>query len=103
MKVKAYEWENSVEVEVKEISDSDLETGFLWWSTSNWNDVGVARHNGKWIQDYVSVKVYYPNDYHYEVSIIDYETDEVKERHCFSSGKGCRPEVVACELLKMYQ
>jgi hypothetical protein len=93
MKVKAYEWENSVEVELTEIPD--VSNGFLVYSKNNRKD--------EYMPTYVSVKVYYPNDYHYEVCIIDWETDEVKERHCFSSGKECRPEVVARELVKMYQ
>lgn len=98
MKVKAYEWENSVEVELKEIRN--VEKGYLLTGASNRNVADIP-YSGLNI---VRVKVYYPNKrYHYEVSIIDKRTDEVKERHCFSSSNLCRPEVVARELVKMFQ
>jgi len=98
MKVKAYEWENSVEVELKEIRN--VVKGFLLTGANNWNDATVPNSG----LNIVQVNVYYPKKhYHYEVCIINKRTEEVAERHCFSSSNECRPEVVARELVKMYQ
>lgn len=98
MKVKAYKFENSVEVELTEISH--VKKGYLVTSASNYNEANSSFG----YYSYVNVKVYEPGSrYHYEVSIIDKEHNIVSDKYSFSSSKKCNPQVVAHELINMYQ
>lgn len=98
MKVKAYKLENSVEVELNEISR--VKKGCLVTGSSNWNEANVPFSS----LSIVNVKVYEPGSrYHYEVSIIDKEHNTASYKYAFSSHKGCNPHVVARELINMYQ
>jgi hypothetical protein len=98
MKVKAYKWENSVEVELTEISR--VKKGNLATGLSNWNEANVPFSS----LTIVNVKVYEPGSrYHYEVSIIDREHNIVSYKYAYSSSKECNPQVVARELINMYQ
>jgi hypothetical protein len=98
MKVKAYKWENSAEVELTEISR--VKKGYLVTGLSNWNEANVPFSS----LTLVRVNVYEPGSrYHYEVSIIDKEHNTVSYKYAFSSHKRCNPQVVAYELINMYQ
>ena len=98
MKVKAYKFENSVKVELTEISR--VKKGYLVTGVSNYNEANSSFG----YYSYVNVKVYEPgNRYHYEVSIIDKEHNIISHKYAYSSSKECNPQVVACELVKMYQ
>lgn len=97
MNIKAYRFENSVEVELTEISR--IKKGYLVTSSSNFEE----RNSSPGYYSYVNVEVYEPgNRYHYEVSIIDKEHGTVSSKYFYSSSKNCDPQVVACELVKMY-
>lgn len=98
MKVKAYKFENSVEVELTEISR--VKKGYLVTGASNYNEANSSFG----YYSYVNVKVYEPGSrYHYEVSIIDKEHNIVSYKYAYSSSKECNPQVVARELINMYQ
>ena len=98
MKVKAYKWENSVDVELTEISR--VKKGFLVTVANNYNEANSSFG----YYSYVKVNVYEPGSrYHYEVSIIDKEHDIVSYKYAYSSSKRCNPQVVAWELINMYQ
>jgi len=98
MKVKAYKWENSVEVELTEISR--VKKGYLVTGANNYNEADMPFSS----LTLVRVNVYEPGSrYHYEVSIIDKEHNTVSYKYAFSSHKRCNPQVVAYELINMYQ
>lgn len=98
MKVKAYKWENSAEVELTEISR--VKKGYLVTGANNYNEADMPFSS----LTHVRVKVYEPGSrYHYEVSIIDKEHNTVSYKYAFSSHKRCNPQVVAYELVNMYQ
>ena len=89
MNVNAYEWENSVQVELTEIKN--VSRGYLLTGSSNYNSNMTP----------VTVSVYETRSrYHYEVKFKDRMTDEITRVICLSSSKDCNPSIVARQLVR---
>lgn len=95
MNINAYEWENSVKIELKEIKS--VSKGYLLTGASNYNEANQPFSN----ITPVSVSVYETRSrYHYEVKFKNKMTEEMTRVVCLSSSKECNPSVVARELMR---
>lgn len=92
MKVPAFEWENSIKVELNEIKR--VSKSYLVASCDDFNEKNASCN----ASSAISVNVYEQhNRYHYHVRMnCDMPDEEVR---CFSSSKECNPQVVARYIL----